>query len=433
MSAPPPEKRLHLVVLGAGFAGLNFCQSLPRNRFRVTLVDRQNHHLFQPLLYQVATAGLSASAIAQPVRSILRGRTDITIRMNEVRGINLAEGRVQLAQGELSYDRLVIALGGQNSYFGHDKEWARHAPGLKSLDDALGIRRRVLTAFERAETETDPDRRRELMTIVLVGAGPTGVELAGTFAELCRRVLRRDFTHIDPAEARVLLIEAGPRVLPSFTESLSASAKRQLESLGVEVWLDTPVKDLRRNEVETAKGTLRAANIIWAAGVGAAAVTRHLDVETDRAGRIKVEPDLSLPGHPHVFALGDLVALRDAADQPVPGVAPAAMQMGRYLARQLARADGGRPSKPFRYVDKGNLATIGRSAAVAQVGKLRFSGSPAWLAWLGVHLVFLVGFRNRVAVLFSWMYSYFTYKRGARIILASGTRAPDSGAPPDDG
>lgn len=432
MSSRPSPDLPHVVVLGAGFAGLNFCQHLAKDRYRVTLVDRQNHHLFQPLLYQVATAGLSAPDIAQPVRSLLRHRSDITVVMDTVESIDVSARSVTLAHGKLDYDFLFIGLGGQTSYFGND-HWAEFAPGLKSLDEAVDIRRDVLSAFERAESEPDPELRRELMTLVVIGAGPTGVELAGTFAELTRRVLNRDFLHIDPAQAKVILIEAGPRVLPAFVEKLSTSAKHQLESLGVEVRLNSKVEDLREREVQTSTGTIRAANIIWAAGVGASSLTRSLGVETDRAGRIKVEPDLSLPGHPEVFAAGDLVALKDADGKAVPGVAPAAMQMGRYLAARFNdgppdRTPGSAPTPPFVYRDKGNLATIGRSAAVAQIGALKFSGTTAWVAWLGIHLIFLVGFRNRIAVFFSWVYNYFTYKRGARIIM--GASKGHTGSPP---
>lgn len=415
MTTSNETNRPRVVVIGAGFAGLTFCQNFPRGKARITVVDRQNHHLFQPLLYQVATAGLAAPDIAQPIRGILTKVPDIEVRMAEVTGIDLAAKRVRLDRGELSYDFLVIAAGGVTSYFGHP-EWAEFASGLKTLDEAVGIRREVLLAFERAEQENDAEARAALMTMVVVGGGPTGVEMAGALAELAKRVLRRDFDHIDPTRARVVLVEAGPRLLAAFDEGLSVSAKRQLERLGVEVRTGEAVKAIRKGEVDLPGETIRAATIVWGAGIGANPLTRGLGVELDKAGRIKVEPDLSLPGHPEVFAAGDLVHLKDAKGQAVPGVAPAAMQMGKYLARLIATGE----RKPFAYLDKGSLATIGRSAGVAQFRKLRFSGAPAWLAWLGVHLIFLIGFRNKISVLIQWVYSYFTYKRGARIITGQG-------------
>jgi NADH:quinone reductase (non-electrogenic) len=418
MSAPGNRTLPHIVVLGAGFGGLTFAQRFPAALARVTVVDRQNHHLFQPLLYQVAAAGLAAPDIAQPVRSILRGRADLTVLMAEVQAIDLAAHRVALAHGELAYDYLVLALGGRTSYFGHP-EWEAHAPGLKSLDDALRLRRQVLLAFERAEVEPDAGRRTELMTIVVVGGGPTGVELAGTFAELARTVLRRDFAHIDPARARVVLVEGGPRVLAAFPPDLSASAQRQLERLGVEVRTGAPVQAIREGAVDLPGGTIRAATLVWAAGIAAHPLTRTLGAETDRAGRLKVAPDLSLPGRPEVFALGDLAALVDRNGVTVPGIAPAAMQMGAFAARVIAaeiRGGRGVARPAFAYRDQGTMATIGRSAAVARIGRFKFSGWPAWAAWLGVHLVFLIGFRNRISVLLQWTYSYWTYRRGARLI-----------------
>jgi NADH dehydrogenase len=421
----------HIVVLGAGFAGLTFCRKFPAGLARITVVDRQNHHLFQPLLYQVATAGLAAVDIAQPIRAILRDQPDLTVLMSEVRAIDLAARTVTHAHGLLAYDYLVIGLGGHTGYFGHP-EWEQHAPGLKTLDDALRIRRVILSAYERAEAEPDEARRRELTTTVVIGGGPTGVELAGTFAELARTVLRRDFDHIDPTRARVVLIEGSPRVLAAFPPDLSASARSQLEKLGVEVRTGIHVQDIRAGEVVLPAETIRAGSIIWAAGVGASPLTRTLGMETDRAGRIKVLPDLSLPGYPEVFAAGDLVSLVDPNGVTVPGVAQGAMQAGAHAARLIAaemssreKAAGPRPA--FAYVDKGNMATIGRSAAVAQIGKVHFSGYPAWLAWLALHLVFLIGFRNKVAVLFHWTYSYFTYRRGARIITGvSGEKSAGS-------
>jgi NADH dehydrogenase len=418
------EKKLpHIVVLGAGFGGLEFCKRMARAEARITLVDRQNHHLFQPLLYQVATAGLSAPDIAEPVRAILARNANTSVLLDEVRSVDLAQRRVRLDQHTLDYDYLVLALGGVTNYFGHP-EWAEFAPGLKSLDDALHIRRNVLLAFERAESAEDDADRRRLTTIVVVGGGPTGVELAGAFAELTKVVLRKDFRRIDPAAARVVLIEAGPRLLAHLPPRLSVNAARKLAALGVEVRTGVPVRDIRRDEVELTDGTaIAAANIIWAAGVSASPLTRELGVEVDRAGRIKVCPDLSVPGRPEVFAIGDLALVLDEAGRPVPGVSPAAMQMARHAARliqgELRRetASGETASRPpFRYWDKGTMATIGRSAAVAKIGALEFTGWPAWLAWLLVHLIFLIGFDNKLGVLLQWCYSYLTWKRGARII-----------------
>jgi NADH:ubiquinone reductase (H+-translocating) len=418
----------HVVVLGAGFGGLYFAKSFPSALARVTIVDRQNHHLFQPLLYQVATAGLAAPDIAQPVRTILRGKPNLTVLMAEVRGVDLAAQRVDLDTGSLDYDWLVIALGGQTSYFGK-KEWEEFAPGLKSLDDAVRLRRNMLLAYERAEREPDEARRREQMTTVVVGGGPTGVELAGSFAELARTVLYRDFEHIDPRQARILLVEGGPRILSTFSERLSESAERQLEGLGVEVRLDTKVTAIRSGEVELDGVPLRAGNIVWAAGVSAVPLTRTLGVETDRAGRLRVLPDLSLPGYPHVFAVGDLATLTDANGQIVPGVCQGAMQGGVHVARAIAHELKGAERPPeqrpaFAYFDKGTMATIGRSKAIAKLGKIELSGFAAWFTWLSVHLIFLIGFRNRLSVFLQWAYAYFAYKRGARIIMGEG-RAPE--------
>ena len=415
------DTRPHIVVLGAGFAGLTFAQEFPSGLARVTLVDRTNHHLFQPLLYQVATAGLAVPDIAQPVRSILAGKRDVTVLMDEVTGFDLAARTVRLREGELRYDQLVVALGGRTSYFGHP-EWEQHAPGLKTIDDAIRIRRNVLHAFERAEMTDDPAERQRLMTIVVIGGGPTGVELAGTFAELQRHVLARDFRRLNLRMARVILVEGSPRLLGSYPPDLSDRAQAQLESLGVAVWLGAQVKEIRAGEVVLPNETLRAANIIWGAGVAASPLGAQLGAEMDRAGRVKVLPDLSIPGHPEVRVLGDMIALTDPKGQIVPGVSPAAMQAGRYVSRQLARELRAGPAAaptqraPFVYFDKGSMATIGRSRAVAKIGKLQFSGPAAWLAWLFIHLVFLVGFRNKLSVLLSWTYSYLTFRRGARVI-----------------
>jgi len=428
------KKLPHVVVIGAGFGGLAFCRKFPTELARVTLLDRQNHHLFQPLLYQVATAGLSAVDIAQPIRAILRKKPNLEILMAEVTGFDLSNRKVLHDRGEIVYDYLVLAMGGITSYFGHD-DWVKFAPGLKSLDDALNIRRRILMSFECAETETDEQKRRELMTIIVVGGGPTGVELAGTFAELARTVLVRDFDRIDPSKARVLLIEGSPRVLATFPPDLSASAQRQLEKLGVEVRVGQHVQAIRENEVEMPGREIIRGNVIWAAGVSATPLTKLLGVETDRGGRLKVLPDLSLPGHSDVFAVGDMVSLVDRNGRVVPGVSPAAMQMGEHAAKLIAQELRGRATdvnsaagrEAFAYWDKGSMATIGRSKAVAQIGKWHFSGYLAWLAWLFVHLVFLVGLRNKIFVFLQWTYSYITYKRGARIITGA-TGSPPAGS-----
>ncbi len=410
----------HILVLGAGFGGLTFCQNFRHPTARVTIVDRTNHHLFQPLLYQVAAAGLSAPDIAQPVRSILSRRRGVTVLLDKVVDFDLANKRVFLEMTKQSYDYLVLGLGGCTSYFGHP-EWEQFAPGLKTLDDALRIRSRVLLAFEKAETTTDAAARERLMTIVIVGGGPTGVELAGSFAELARTVLTREFRHIDPAKARIILIEASPSVLSHLPPDLTESATRQLKELGVQVRASTRVKAIRQNAVELETGeTLHAENILWAAGVSASPLTKKLGVELDKAGRVKVNPDLSVPGHPEVFAIGDMALVLQENGRPVPGVSPAAMQMARHVARiidgELAQGAGPATRPAFKYRDKGTMATIGRSAAVAMIGKLKMSGWSAWLAWLFIHLIFLIGFRNKLFVLMQWAYSYFAYKRSARII-----------------
>jgi len=412
-------KTAHIVVLGAGFGGLTFCQQMNSRNARITLVDRTNHHLFQPLLYQVASAGLSAPEIAQPIRSILRDQENVTVLFDEVMDINLAKREVTLRKSTLSYDYLVMALGGCNNYFGHP-EWEPFAPGLKTLDDAVRIRSHVLLAFEMAEGTDDPVRHTQLMTVVIIGGGPTGVELAGAFAELTRFVLHDDFRHIDPKHAHITLIEGGPRILSYLPEDLSKKAALQLEELGVHIRTGSQVKNIRRGEVELANGeVIRAENIIWAAGVAATPLTRKLGVEVDRAGRVKVNPDLSVPGYPNVFAIGDMASSIGADGKPVPGVSPAAIQMARHVAEIIDAELGGfsEPRTAFKYWDKGTMATIGRSKAVAQVGRIKMSGLIAWLAWLSLHLVFLVGFRNKVAVMIDWIYSYFAYKRGARIIM----------------
>lgn len=422
----------HIVIVGAGFAGLTFVREFPSDCARITIIDRQNHHLFQPLLYQVATAGLSAVDIAQPVRAVFGSRPNFQVIMAAVTRIDLDGKRVVHECGELVYDYLVIAAGGVTTYFGHP-EWEEFAPGLKSLDDALRIRRMILSSLERAETETDPVRREAQMTIVVVGGGPTGVELAGAFAELTRTVLDRDFDHIDPKKVRVLLIQGADRLLPTFPPELSAKAQQQLERLGVEVRTNTRVEAVRKGEVVIAGKSIRADNIIWGAGVGAAPVADHIGgVERDRAGRIHVLPDLSVPGHAEAFAVGDIATVTDAHGVVVPGVAQGAMQMGRHVAKLIDRELRGEKFSPvgrtaFAYHDKGSMATIGRSAAVAEIHGRNLSGFIAWIAWLAVHLMFLVGFRSKTSVLLQWIYSYLTYKRGARIITGvSGEKSAAS-------
>lgn len=432
MTARTADQLPHIVVLGGGFAGLQFCRSLPPDVARITLIDRENHHVFQPLLYQVASAGLSAVDIAQPIRGLFAGRPRFAVIMAEVTAVDLANRRVRHSRGEVAYDYLVVGLGGVTGYFGRD-DWARYAPGLKSLDDALHIRRQILSAFEKAETATDPAERAALMTLIIVGGGPTGVEMAGAIAELARKILKRDFDHIDPTRARVMLIEGSDRLLRAFDPALSASARRQLERLGVEVRTGVSVEDIAAGRLTVAGEVIRAETIIWAAGVAASPLGRSLGAEVDRGGRVKVRPDLSLPDHPEVFVCGDMAALVDPNGVAVPGVAPAAMQMGAHAARIIRRelaagatAPGAR--EPFVYRDKGTMATIGRSAAVAQLGRWQLRGTLAWLAWLCLHLIFLVGFRNKLAVLLNWIYSYLTYKRGARVITGASGRPPGASA-----
>jgi NADH:quinone reductase (non-electrogenic) len=404
----------HVVIIGAGFGGLTCAQALKRARVRITIVDRVNHHLFQPLLYQVAMAGLSPADIAQPIRSILRKQKNVKVLLDEATDVDFNNQTVELRDSKLKYDYLVLATGGRTSYFGHD-EWETFAPGLKDLDDAVEIRRRVLLAFEAAEKETDPERRRELMTFVVVGGGPTGVELAGAIAELSHFVLARDFRAIYPEEAEILLLEGGPKILPSFAPDLSKSAHRQLAELGVRVLAGAQVTGIDEHGVYLGAESIRAATVIWAAGVGATALTTRLGAPIDRAGRVLVNHDLTVPGHHNVFAIGDMTYLEQDG-KPLPGVSPVAMQMGRRVARNIRNDLAGKPYEEFRYFDKGSMATIGRKAAIAEIGKLHLSGFIAWMAWLTVHIFFLIGFRNRFAVLFNWAWSYFTYQRGARLI-----------------
>ena len=425
----------HVVIVGGGFAGLWATRALARDAVRITLVDRRNHHLFQPLLYQVATAGLSAPDIAAPLRHILRRQGNVEVRLGEVTAIDTAGRQVRLADGGvLDYDFLLLASGATHAYFGHDG-WATAAPGLKTLEDALAIRRRVLLAFERAEAASDPDQRAAWLEFAVVGGGPTGVELAGTLAEIARHTLRDEFRRIDPAQARVRLIEAGPRVLSSFPESLSAKAATQLRRLGVEVVTGRPVAHIDDQGYTLELGDGRqervpARTVLWAAGVAASPLGALLQAERDRAGRVLVGPDLSIPGRPEVFVAGDLASVRQG-DRAVPGVAPAAKQMGRHVGDAIRARLASRPAPAFRYRDFGNLATIGRMAAVVDLHGLKLSGIVAWWFWLVAHVFFLIGFRNRLAVLTNWAWAYWTYQRHARIIFGP-SRPPGATGDTDD-
>ena len=403
------------MIIGGGFGGLAAARALAGSPVRVTLLDRQNHHLFQPLLYQVATAALNPSDIATPIRRVLRHQRNAEVVLGTAERIDLDGRRVLLKEGgALPYDRLILATGATHSYFGHP-EWEKDAPGLKSIEDALEIRRRVLVAYEEAEREDDEDRRRAWQTFVVVGAGPTGVELAGALAEIGRQVLKNDFRRIDPGSSRVILVEAGPRALAAFSPQMSESAKKQLEKLGVEVRLGAAVTALDNKGVNLGAERIEARTVLWGAGVQASALVRSLGAPLDRAGRVQVQPDLSVPGHPEVLVVGDVASLLQDG-KPVPGVAPAAMQMGKHAAKNVQRALAGQPALPFRYLDKGSLATIGRAHAVAEVGGLKISGLIAWLAWLFIHILFLIGFRNRMLVLAEWAWVYVRNERGARLI-----------------
>jgi len=405
----------HVVLVGGGFGGLYAARALGRRPVRVTLLDRRNYHLFQPLLYQVATAALNASDIALPLRSVLRKASNITVLLAEVSRVDLAGRRLVLDRGAIGYDALVLAAGASHSYFGHD-EWEILAPGLKTLEDALEIRRRVLLAYEAAEREDDGAEQRALLTFVVIGGGPTGVELAGALGEISRQTIARDFRLIDPTKARIILLEGGPRILTAFPESLSRRAEDALRRIGVEVRTHAIVTRLTADAVWLGGEQIRARTVLWAAGVAAAPLARTLGVPLDPSGRVRVEPDLSIPGHPEAFVIGDMCAFLHQTGTPLPGVAPVAIQQGRAVADNVLRRLGGQPTRPFRYRDKGSMATIGRAAAVAVVGGWKLSGLVAWLTWLFVHIMFLIGFRNRFLVLFEWAWAYVTWHRGARLI-----------------
>jgi NADH dehydrogenase len=414
-----------VVIVGGGFGGLAAARALGRARdVEITLVDRRNHHLFQPLLYQVAMAGLSPAEIAAPIRSLLRDQINTTVRQEEVVGVELEQRHVRSCAGggpvtELPYDRLVLACGAGHAYFGHD-EWACFAPGLKSLEEATDVRARVLTAYERAELEPEPEKRRALLTFVVVGGGPTGVELAGALGEMSRFTLAQDFRNIDPTHARVILVEAGPRILPSFSEDLARRAMRDLETLGVQVWTSSAVTGVDAEGVQVGAERIATHTTLWAAGVQASPIGRALGAQLDRVGRVHVGPDLALPGHAEVFVIGDLAHVEGEGGRPLPGLAPVAMQQGRFVARAIFADLAGRPRGAFLYRDRGQMATIGRSRAIVETRRLRFGGFAAWLAWLLVHIYFLVGFRNRLFVVISWAWSYLTYGRGARLIVRYG-------------
>jgi NADH:ubiquinone reductase (H+-translocating) len=432
------SQNLHrVIIVGAGFGGLNAAQTLANASVKITVIDQKNYHTFQPLLYQVATAGLSPGEIAAPIRSILRHHKNIEVLMAEVTGFDLERRVVQTADQEIPYDSLIVAAGASHAYFGHD-EWEPFAPGLKNIEDALEIRRRVLLAFELAERRASAGdstaaqgndlQKNAPLNFVVVGAGPTGVELAGTLAEICRHALAHDFREIDPRSTHIRLLEGGPNVLPAYPPDLSHSALRQLQRLGVEVLTNTMVTKIEPGIIYMGETRMSASVILWAAGVAASPLGKKLGVPVDRAGRVLVERDLSLPGHPEVFVIGDLAALKDESGKLLPEVAPVAILEGRYVAklikREIAIAESRSKSasrKPFHYFDKGSLATIGRAAAVAEFGKVHISGFTAWLAWLFVHIFFLIGFRNRLLVFIQWAWSYFTYERGARLITGSSS------------
>ena len=416
------RNRPRVVVIGGGFGGLKAAEALARLPVSITLLDRKNHHTFQPLLYQVATAGLSPAEIAAPIREILARRENVEVLLGEVIGFDLERHLVKLPEFDLGYDYLVVAAGASHAYFGHD-EWVPFAPGLKTIEDALEIRRRVLLAFELAERHAATTGQHLPITFAVVGGGPTGVELAGTLAEITRQSLADNFRNIDPRKTSIVLLEAGPCVLPSYPEDLRLSAKHQLERLGVHVRLNSVVSGVRLGEIQVGAETLQTTVVLWAAGVSASPLGRALGGPVDRAGRVLVESDLSLPGHREVFVIGDLASLEQAEGMQLPGVAPVAMQQGNWVGKQIAADLAGNPRKPFHYLDKGSLATIGRAAAVADFGKVHISGYFAWLAWLFIHIFFLIGFRNRIIVMIQWAWSYATYDRSARLITGEAPAA----------
>jgi NADH:ubiquinone reductase (H+-translocating) len=418
-----------VLIVGAGFGGLNAARSLARENVQIAIVDRKNHHTFQPLLYQVATAGLSPGEIAAPIRSVFRGDKNVVSLLEEVQDFDLERRVVKTSEQELPYDYLVVAAGATHAYFGHD-EWEPYAPGLKTIEDALEIRRRVLLAFELAERQSVSGAAHDPLNFVVVGAGPTGVELAGTLAEITHHVLAHEFHSIDPRSATILLLEGGPRVLPAYPEDLSHSAEEQLRRLGVDVRTNTLVTQVEPGAVRYGETRMVSPVILWAAGVAASPLGKKLGTPCDRAGRVLVQSDLSLPGHPEVFVIGDLAAFKDETGKMLPGVAPVAIQEGKFVAKMIRRDLQREPRQHFKYWDKGSLATIGRAAAVAQFGKIHISGFIAWLSWLFIHIFFLIGFRNRLLVFIQWAWSYVTYERGARLITGSTQLPGWSGTQP---
>jgi NADH dehydrogenase len=431
------QKLHHVVIIGGGFGGLYAAQSLNRAPVKITLIDKRNFHLFQPLLYQVATGGLSPGDIASPLRAVLANHKNITVLNAEVTDIDAERQKVIVRDGELSYDTLIVATGVSHHYFGND-EWADQAPGLKTIEDALNIRRRILMAFEAAEREPDPEKRRAWMTFVIVGGGPTGLELAGALGEMAHSTLKNDFQHIDPAEAQILLLEGMERVLTPYPADLSAKAEKSLAELGVTVRTDTRVTDIQDGtvtvQVNDQAEKFEAKTIVWAAGVKASpmgqVLTEATGVELDRVGRVMVEPDLTIKGYPNIMVIGDLAHFAHQTGQPLPGVAPVAMQQGKYAARLIKQHLNGKDVPAFHYFDKGSLAVIGRNAAVAQMGRLHFSGFVAWLAWVFVHIWYLIEFDNKLLVMFQWAYNYFTRRRGARLITGDDPVPPVEGIPP---
>lgn len=418
--APAPSLRPQVVIIGAGFGGLAAAHALRRAPVDVTVIDKRNYHLFQPLLYQVATAGLSPAQIASPIRGILRRQRNATVLMGKVSAIDKAAKVVVAGEQRVRYDYLIVATGARHAYFGRD-EWEPYAPGLKKIEDATDIRRRILIAFERAETETDPAERERLLTFVVIGGGPTGVEIAGAIAELAKTALARDFRNIDPRLARIVLVEAGPRILAAFPESLSAAAERALMRLGAEVKAGTPVTAVAADHVMVGTERIESRTVLWAAGVEASPAAKWLGAQKDKAGRAIVNADLTLPGHPEIFVVGDTAAMKDRKGEPVPGIAPAAKQAGAFAAAAIrARVKGRDVPGPFRYRHAGNLATIGRKAAVVDFGWLRLRGNPAWWLWGLAHIFFLIGFRNRITVTLDWFWSYLTFQRGSRLITGGG-------------